>query len=101
MRKNSGASSSIIFDYFPPSIPDGTCDLIEARRLTRAVEKKGEPFVFGMNKNDMEVFLKEKGFCKIKNIRCDDLKKRYFTGKNEKRYISPILSFVTAESDRI
>ncbi len=99
IKNHSGIGSSVIFDYFSSSVPDGTCKLIEAKRIKWAVEKTGEPFKFGMGKEEMAYFLNDKGFQILKNIGSKEVKTQYFKGKNKDKYITPILSFVIAKKE--
>lgn len=94
--QNSGKGSKIIFDYFPQSVIDGTCDLEVGKRIYQRVKQSGEPFKFGIKERTVEKFLKERGFSKIQNVTSDDYKKAHFHGKNKDREVCSLYSFVHA-----
>ena len=55
--EGSGAGSSIVFDYFPPSVADGTCHLKEARTMRAFFARFGEGIIFGIEAEAIEAFL--------------------------------------------
>jgi len=67
--KNSGSGSSIIFDYYPESVVNGSCKLEIAKNIRKFVIQQGEPLQFGIEDGRTEEFLDNKGFKQIKNIR--------------------------------
>jgi methyltransferase (TIGR00027 family) len=83
VANNSGAGSSIIFDYIYKSLLDGTSELEEAKKVRRAHERRGEPNKFGIEEGSIEAFLKDRGFCQVRNITCADFKNLYFRGANQ------------------
>jgi methyltransferase (TIGR00027 family) len=93
---NSGKGSSIIFDYIPLSVVDGTCELEAGQNWRKGVMDVGEPFKFGINDGETESFLTQRGFTKIRNVTSKDYKKAYFYGKNEDREVNSLLSFAYA-----
>ncbi len=94
--QNSGPGSRIIFDYFPQSMVDGTCELEVGNLIHERVKQSGEPFKFGITDGTIEEFLKERGFSHIQNVTSEDYKKAYFYGKNENREVCSLYSFVHA-----
>ena len=64
--------------------------------MYRHVVKKGEPFRFGMDSEQMDQFLSEKGFVHITNRSAAKYKDIYFKGINQNRKISEMFSFVHA-----
>ena len=93
---NSGEGSSVIFDYFPPSVADGTCGLKEAQRLREGLKNFGEDIVFGIDPEKTAKFLSTRGFYKVNNVTRDIYMPAYFKGKNRKRTVSEIFMFVHA-----
>ncbi|MDD1693814.1 MAG: class I SAM-dependent methyltransferase, partial [Methanoregula sp.] len=93
---NSGRSSAIVFDYIPESVVDGTCELEAGKNWQRGVTDVGEPFLFGIKEGEIETFLTQRGFSKIRNVTSKDYKKIYFFGKNEGREVNSLLSFAYA-----
>ncbi len=92
----SGKGSSIVFDYFPPGVADGTCDFQEARAMRTIFKELGEDFTFGVDPDKMEDFLSKRGFSNIENVSSKEYKARYFTGSNHRRTVSRIFFFVHA-----
>ncbi len=93
---NSGRSSTIVFDYIPESVVDGTCELQAGKNWRKGVMDVGEPFLFGIREGEIEAFLTQRGFLKVKNVTGEDYKKAYFFGKNEGRVANSLLSFAYA-----
>ena len=96
ISKNSGTGSSIIFDYYPESVVNGSNKLEIAKNIRKFVIQQGEPLKFGIEDGRTEEFLANNGFKQIKNIRSEDYKKAYFHGKNQNRMVCDLLSFVQA-----
>lgn len=94
--ENSGVGSAILFDYFPQSVVDGSCELEVGKNFREHVAERGEPFKFGIKEGSTEAFLAERGFSHIVNVTADDYKKMYFHGVNKDKEISNLLSFVHA-----
>jgi len=92
----SGKGSSVVFDHLPESMVDGTEQTREGRSMHRFVLKKGEPFRFGMDPEQMDQFLSEKGFVRITNQPAADYKDAYFKRISQDRKISALFSFVHA-----
>lgn len=96
--QNSPSGSRIIFDYFPQSVVDGTCELEVGKRIHQRVKQSGEPFKFGIKGGGVENFLKERGFSQIQNVSSDDYKEAYFTDDRE---VCSLYAFVHAVVDKI
>lgn len=94
---NSGSNSAIVFDYIPQSVVDGTCELEAGKNWRKGVMDVGEPFQFGIKDGEIETFLKQRGFSKVRNVTSRDYKKAYFLGKNESRVVNSLMSFAHAE----
>lgn len=97
ISKNSGTGSAIIFDYYPQSVVDGSCELEAGKNLYSQLAQYGEPLRFGIN--DVEAFLASRVFSQIRNVTGEDLKKIYFCGVNKDRAVSSLLSFAYAVAD--
>lgn len=93
---NSGKGSAIIFDYIPLSVVDGTCEIEAGQNWRKGVTEVGEPFLFGIKDGEIQSFLVQRGFTKIKNMTSEDYKKAYFYGKNKDRVVNRLSSFVYA-----
>ena len=59
---HSGPGSSIVFDYIFQSMVEGRCDYYGARKSTRYVTKRGEPYLFGIEEGTINEFLEARGF---------------------------------------
>ena len=97
VANHSAVGSSIIFDYFPPSVADGTCPYREARTLRKLVVRYGEAICFGIEPHDIEGFLTRRGFDRVKNISAEQCKRIYFRGEYAKLPVSRLFNFVQAE----
>lgn len=94
--ENSGEGSAIIFDYFPESVVDGTNKLKIAQYIRNFALQQGEPLQFGIKDDELEEFLTNFGFSKIKNVPSENYKKAYFHGKNENRNVCELVYFAHA-----
>jgi methyltransferase (TIGR00027 family) len=94
---HSGPGSSVVFDYFPPSVVDGTCQAPEAAGLREGLKQFGEEIIFGIEPESITTFLNSKGFRMIKGLNSSDYHQVYFTGQNRNRTVSEIFHFVWAE----
>lgn len=100
ISKNSSEGSSIVFDYFPPSVVDGTSHLVEARALRVALKQLGEEFVFGLDSEKIKDFLEKRGFELVKNITAKDYKNIYFKSSNQHRSVSDMFIFAHARVEQ-
>ena len=92
--ENSGIGSSVLFDYFPESVVEGTCEV--GRNMRDFAQKAGEPFQFGIKEGTIETFLEKRGFSRIKNVTSEDYKKAYFHEVNKDRTVCSLMFFVHA-----
>ncbi len=98
VANNSGKGSSIIFDYFPPSVAEGTSPLTEARNARELVRKYNEKLRFGIAEEDIEHFLETRGFHHVVNVNGHFCDRSYFTGANSNRKTSRMFLFVHADA---
>ncbi|MCP4347887.1 MAG: class I SAM-dependent methyltransferase [Desulfobacterales bacterium] len=96
ITENSGDYSSVVFDCLPSSIVDGTIKAKEGKTMRRHVIRRGEPFRFGLEKEEIEDFLSKRGFFNIKKVMADECRDIYFKGASRDRKISGIFAFVHA-----
>ena len=96
VSKNSGAGSSIIFDYVYASALTAAHKRGEIIRMQRAKRYTGEGLVFGIEEGRVEAFLQVRGYTQVQNVTGEDLKRLYFTGANRTRAIAPIYAIVYA-----
>jgi methyltransferase (TIGR00027 family) len=87
IAKNSSAGSSVVFDYMPLSVVEGTYTKDPyAIHVADFVKSQGEPFTFGINPDKSSAFLKKQGLKQVSNIGHDDMVKRYMTSSNGKPF---------------
>ena len=94
--ENSGKGSRVIFDYYPESVVDGTCELEIGTNIRNHVAEQGEPLQFGIKEEKIQDFLTEFGFSRIQNVTSEDYKDLYFHGKNGNRNVCELLYFAHA-----
>ncbi|MHC1754407.1 MAG: class I SAM-dependent methyltransferase [Methanosarcina sp.] len=92
----SSKGSYILFDYFPESVIDGSCELEVGRNLHNHLVEMGEPLQFGIKEGTIEDFLVERGFSRIQNVTAEEYKKMYFRGANKDRGVCSLYSFAHA-----
>lgn len=93
----SAPGSSIIFDYFPPSVADGSCTLTEAGNLKRLVDGFGEDLRFGIDPASIVEFMARRGFCNIRDIPAETCRSMYFSGEYATLPITELFHFVHAQ----
>lgn len=93
---NSGKESAILFDYFPESVVDGSCELEVGRNLHNHLAELGEPLQFGIREGMVEAFLVERGFSGVQNVTAEEYRKMYFHGINKDREVCDLLFFAHA-----
>jgi methyltransferase (TIGR00027 family) len=96
ITQHSGSGSSIIFDYFPQAVIDGTDGSRGAQKMCSRVKAWGEPFLFGIRDEELEPFLRERGFREIKTVAASSCKEAWFHGTNKDIVVSELFRFVHA-----
>lgn len=100
--ENSGAGSSIIFDYAFQRVLQGASDVGQINRALKAWERIGAPitadehFIFGVKEGTIQEFLSARGFCQIENVNGDSFKTSYFKDMKQSGDVSHICGFVRA-----
>ncbi|MCU0507358.1 MAG: SAM-dependent methyltransferase [Anaerolineae bacterium] len=79
VRHHAAPGSSIIFDYAEPSTVNGGGAHGEVRSMRRYSSLTGEKLVFGVPVDEMESFLRERGFTQVQNADHRALEKLYFS----------------------
>lgn len=85
-----------IFDYMDQSVVQRRSGMPLAEKMIGFQERKGEPFVFGLPAQEVEQFIKSRGFSQVRNISHDWLKRTYFKGRNQNRRLCPFWGIVDA-----
>jgi methyltransferase (TIGR00027 family) len=96
IRRHTGVKSSVVFDFFPPSVADGTSRLAEARALRDGLKRIGEEIRFGIAPDRIVEFMTLRGFIVLQNVSSDDVKARYLRGTHKNRPLSEMFLFVQA-----
>jgi methyltransferase (TIGR00027 family) len=97
--KNSCKGSAILFDYYPESLVDGSCELEAGKNIHNYLVQVEEPLKFGIREGEAKTFLAERGFSQIHNVTAEEYKKMYFHGINKNREVSSLLFFVHAVTE--
>lgn len=97
----AGPGSSVVFDCFPPSVADGTCDLREARGLRKSLAMLGESLVSGIDPDEAESFLTSQGFSPVTCIRANQYLQRWYKGSGRERTATDIFQFIHAKTAKI
>ncbi len=94
--RHSAPGSAIVFDYLYKELLAGETQS-EIKNMRRYRFMTGEGLTFGIEKGTIETYLRERGFCTVKDANADDLKRLYFTGKNAKRNVASGYGIVIGE----
>ncbi len=79
VSRHSGPGSSIVFDYVFRSILEGDATLYGAAEAIRLVQKRGEPFLFGIEAGKLVSFLKNRGLERVADLGPADVERIYLT----------------------
>jgi methyltransferase (TIGR00027 family) len=96
VASSSGPGSSIVFDCFPRAVADGTSTLKEARGMHRFLRRHGEPLLFGLDPEEIEPFLRARGFGRVEIMSPTACKEAWFHGVNADMHVSEMFRFVHA-----
>lgn len=91
VTNNSGAQSSIIFDFTFPEIIDGAKEPPEAIAWRSKANEYGEPLQFGISLNEVTAFLEERNFTDIFTADHSYFKQAYFSHPEDERVPTSIL----------
>lgn len=87
IAKNAAPGSSVLFDYLPPSVVNGTHTKNPyAKIVADYVRKLGEPFTCGIEPASSGAFLKKQGLIQVSNVGHDYLAKEYMISSNGKPF---------------
>ncbi len=85
VTRHSAPGSAIVFDYIYHLVLQGTQKHSEVSNMRRYRFMSGEGLTFGIDEGTVEAFLRERGFNRVLDVSAEDLKQRYFTGRNARR----------------
>ena len=97
IRSSSAPGSRVVFDYVLRAALEGTCELRGARNEVERMKRTDEPFVFGIDADEIEPFLAARGFGAVRDVGADELAQRYLHGARATRYVKPWWRIVHAE----
>jgi methyltransferase (TIGR00027 family) len=97
IANNVGNGSSLIFDYTYPEVLAGTFERKEAKEWLRITQKSDEPLLFGISRDNIETFLIDRGFSNVVSVSSEFFNSSYFTGENQDRESTPVLSIAHAQ----
>ncbi len=96
IARQSPAGSAVVFDYFPPSVVNGTSLLDEAKNLRQALQQMGEEILFGIEPDDIEDFLAERGLALQNHYSSEDIRHRFLKHLGRPAIQSAMFYFVVA-----
>ncbi len=79
---NSGEGSSVVFDYAYQSFVSGRVK--GAKRMLRKAAQLGEPLTFGLDEENLDKFLAQRGFFQVRQMDSRSLDQAYFKGTNRR-----------------
>jgi methyltransferase (TIGR00027 family) len=74
------SGSRVIFTYVHSGLLDGTVKFYGAERLLADVDELHEPWTFGMNPDDIDKYLLERGLRLVVDLGASEYRRRYFGG---------------------
>ena len=85
IRVNSAPGSVVVYDYVLRQVIEGkTKKLYAAAYTAYAVERAGEPYIFGWTPAEASAWAKKRGFRVVEDIDHKELGRRHLTGSNGK-----------------
>ncbi|WP_319524543.1 SAM-dependent methyltransferase [uncultured Desulfosarcina sp.] len=96
INHHTPSKSGIVFDYFPPTVADGTTRLPEAKALREGLKRIGEELLFGIKPDEIFAFMKKRGFQVVRNLSSRDYQQAYCKRRN----VSDMFLFVQATVSR-
>lgn len=96
IKEQSAPGSSVIFDYIDTALLTTPAGHGEVKGMRRYQGMTGEGLRFGIPIREIETFLAQRGFEQVRNIPSEELKARYFHGKNQSRIVMSGYAIVSA-----
>jgi methyltransferase (TIGR00027 family) len=85
IRANSAPGSVVVYDYVLRQVIEGkTKNYYAATYLAYAVERQGEPYIFGWTPPEAAAWVKKRGFRVVEDVDHKELTRRHLTGSNGK-----------------
>ena len=97
IARNAKVGSSILFDFVPQSLADGTSDSEGGKNIRDYTIMVGEPLRSGFTEGEIQTFLSGLGFSDVNVVPSSLYRKMYYNnGKNAERPVSSLLYFASA-----
>jgi methyltransferase (TIGR00027 family) len=93
---HAGAGSSVLFDFVPRSLADGTSEAEGGQNIRTWTFRIGEPILSGFADNEVVPVLADLGFTGVQVVSSREVAMLYYTGKNADRKVSGLLSIASA-----
>lgn len=77
VAKHAARGSEIVFDYCLRSFIDGDHSTFGACELAHWMDRVGEPYIFGLNADQLEPFVQARGLAVVSDIGAAELEQRY------------------------
>jgi methyltransferase (TIGR00027 family) len=77
VREASPAGSSLVFDYFQKAALEGRTKPYGAQKVLKRGPERGEPFIYGIEENEIERFLGKRGLQLIRHMAPKDAARAY------------------------
>jgi len=81
INKLAGNGSEVVFDYIYASVLRGENLYYGESKVFQGVKKQNESWSFGIEKGEIESFLREKNLKLIQNLNSEDLEEKFFKDK--------------------
>ncbi|HET6580796.1 MAG TPA: class I SAM-dependent methyltransferase [Methanoregula sp.] len=96
IARHAGAGSTVLFDFVPQSLADGTSDAEGGQHIRNGTIQIGEPILSGFTGGRVVPVLTALGYSAVQVIPSRAYAGMYFTGKNADRKISGLMSVAYA-----
>jgi len=96
IARNAGAGSTVLFDFVPQSLADGTSDAEGGQNIRNWTIEIGEPILSGFADSAVVPFLNGLGYSQVRIIPSRDFANMYYTGKKVDRKVSGLMSIAYA-----
>ena len=94
----SAPASAIVFDFFPPTVAEGSSHLKEGRGMHQLFRGIDEAITFGIDVDKLEPFLKNMGFRNTLIVTARELWRKYHPRKGRRLKISDLFSLAVGET---
>jgi len=96
IAEHAGAGSTVLFDFVPQSLADGTSDAEGGQNIRNGTIQIGEPILSGFSEGKVVPFLTALGYSGVQVIPSRAYARMYFTGKNADQKVSGLMSVAYA-----